>query len=227
MKLFKVVLFVMVAAVLSLSSPVQAAENTVKVGAILSITGPASFLGAPEARIRRGLYGVDFDAIAPAYERRLAAAGGWKALFWLCLGVVLGTVLSRRLANAQIAYRGSGELANAAQPGWGTRMGVLLLESGQAADAVAELENAVKTSPTAANRFALATAYLKARQNEKALPLIAAAVQQEPRNVELRLTLGRLLREAKNMPGAAQEFLNAAQADPKSKDAWRELASTL
>ena len=33
-----------------------------------------------------------------------------------------GTVLSRRLANAQIAYRGSGELANAAQPGWGTRV---------------------------------------------------------------------------------------------------------
>jgi flagellar L-ring protein precursor FlgH len=31
------------------------------------------------------------------------------------------TVLSRRLANAQIAYRGTGELANAAKAGWGTR----------------------------------------------------------------------------------------------------------
>ena len=31
------------------------------------------------------------------------------------------TVQSRRLANAQIAYRGSGDLANAARPGWGTR----------------------------------------------------------------------------------------------------------
>jgi tetratricopeptide (TPR) repeat protein len=107
------------------------------------------------------------------------------------------------------------------------RMGVLLLENGQAADAVAELENAVKTSPTAANRFALATAYLKSKQNDKALPLIAAAVEQEPRNVELRLTLGRLLREAKNLPGAAKEFYNAAQADPKSLTAWRELSSTL
>jgi tetratricopeptide (TPR) repeat protein len=112
-------------------------------------------------------------------------------------------------------------------PGARERMGVLLLENGQAADAVTELENAVKTSPTAANRFALATAYLKAKQNDKALPLIAAAVQQEPKNVELRLTLGRLLRESKNLPGAAQEFLNAAQVDPKSRDAWRELASTL
>ena len=26
------------------------------------------------------------------------------------------------LANAQIAYRGSGDLANAERPGWGTRM---------------------------------------------------------------------------------------------------------
>jgi len=32
-----------------------------------------------------------------------------------------GTVQSRRLANAQIAYRGSGELAQASQGGWGTR----------------------------------------------------------------------------------------------------------
>jgi len=107
------------------------------------------------------------------------------------------------------------------------RMGVLLLESGQAADAVTELENAVKTSPTAANRYALATAYLKAKQNDKALPLIAAAVQQEPKNVELRLALGRLLREGKNLPGAAQEFLQAANADATAKEPWRELASTL
>jgi len=32
-----------------------------------------------------------------------------------------GTVQSRRLANAQITYRGTGDLAAAAAPGWGTR----------------------------------------------------------------------------------------------------------
>jgi flagellar L-ring protein precursor FlgH len=31
-----------------------------------------------------------------------------------------GTVNSRRLANAQISYRASGDLANASKPGWGT-----------------------------------------------------------------------------------------------------------
>lgn len=112
-------------------------------------------------------------------------------------------------------------------PGARERLGVLLINSGQAADAVAELEAAVKSSPTIANRFALATAYLKSGQNAKARPLIEAALEQEPANVDLRLTLGRILRESKNLPAAAQEFLKAAQADPKSSAAWNELASTL
>lgn len=33
-----------------------------------------------------------------------------------------GSVQSRRLANAQIAYRGTGELANASRGGWGTQL---------------------------------------------------------------------------------------------------------
>ena len=33
-----------------------------------------------------------------------------------------GTVQSLRLANAQIAYRGSGDLANATKVGWGTSL---------------------------------------------------------------------------------------------------------
>ena len=32
-----------------------------------------------------------------------------------------GTVQSKRLSNAQIAYRGSGEGADASRAGWGTR----------------------------------------------------------------------------------------------------------
>ena len=32
------------------------------------------------------------------------------------------TVQSRRLANAQISYRGTGDVANAAKPGWGTNL---------------------------------------------------------------------------------------------------------
>ena len=32
-----------------------------------------------------------------------------------------GSVLSKRIANAQFTYKGTGDLANAAQQGWGTR----------------------------------------------------------------------------------------------------------
>jgi glycosyltransferase involved in cell wall biosynthesis len=38
-------------------------------------------LGAPPARIRRGLYGVDFDRLAPALGRRLARPDGWPRAF--------------------------------------------------------------------------------------------------------------------------------------------------
>lgn len=42
-------LFVFILAVMSLAAPVLAAD-TIKIGAILAVTGPASFLGAPEAK---------------------------------------------------------------------------------------------------------------------------------------------------------------------------------
>ena len=107
------------------------------------------------------------------------------------------------------------------------RLGVLLIEQGEAADAVAQLEKAVAESPTTANRLALATAYLKAKQNDKAAPLLTQAAAAEPGNAELRLTLGRIYREAKRLPDAAREFLAAAQLDPKMKPAWSELGATL
>jgi len=38
-------------------------------------------LGATESRIRRGLYGVDFDGLAPLYDERAAAPPGWPRRF--------------------------------------------------------------------------------------------------------------------------------------------------
>lgn len=58
-------------------------------------------------------------------EKQLALSEGAEAI--QISGIVRptdispnNTVQSRRLANAQIAYRGTGDLANAAKPGWGT-----------------------------------------------------------------------------------------------------------
>jgi tetratricopeptide (TPR) repeat protein len=107
------------------------------------------------------------------------------------------------------------------------RLGVLLLEQGEAADAIAQLEKAVAESPTTANRLALATAYLKAKQNAKAAPLLTQAAAAEPGNAELRLALGRIYREDKRLPDAAREFLAAAQINANLKPAWSELGATL
>lgn len=107
------------------------------------------------------------------------------------------------------------------------RMGGLLLEGGQAADAIPQLEEAVAKSPTTANRFALAAAYMRSSQPAKAAPLLEQAVASEPRNFDLRLTFGRALRDLRQFPNAAREFFGAAQIRPDSVEAWSELAGVL
>jgi tetratricopeptide (TPR) repeat protein len=112
-------------------------------------------------------------------------------------------------------------------PGARERLGELLLESGQASAAVEPLEQAYKQSPTAANRYALAMAYVNNKALEKAEPLLAEAVASEPSNIELRMTYGRVLRDQRKFPGAAQEFYKVAQVKADYVEAWTELATML
>jgi len=111
-------------------------------------------------------------------------------------------------------------------------LGSLMLQNGRAADAVPSLEQAVAKSPTAANHYALAAAYLRSKKPEKAEPQLVEALKLEPKNLELRLTYGRLLRDQgvkdKNKYfAAANEFLRAVQTKPDSLEAWRELTGML
>lgn len=107
------------------------------------------------------------------------------------------------------------------------RMGELQLEAGKSDEAAANLEAAVAKSPTPANKLALAMAYLRLKQIEKALPLLAQAVEAEPSNAELRMTYGRALRDAHRYLDAAQQFYRATQLKPDSKPAWSEFAAVL
>ncbi len=112
-------------------------------------------------------------------------------------------------------------------PGAKERVGELLLESGQAATAIPQLEEAVKDAPTATNRIALATAYVQNKQPDRAAPLFEQALQAEPKNLDLRMSYARTLRELKKYPAAAQEFYRVVQAKPDSSDAWGDLAGML
>ena len=107
------------------------------------------------------------------------------------------------------------------------RLGELLLEGGDAEKAIPELEAAVAKSPTPANRYALAAAYIKTNDYAKAEPLIRASLEQEPANDELRLQYARVLRQQKKYPPAAEQFLKVAQAKPDRAEAWSELAGVL
>jgi len=129
---------------------------------------------------------------------------------------------AKRPAEAVALYREFPDLPAARE-----RMGQLLLESGQAADAIPQLEQAVAKSPTTANRFALAAAYMRASLPAKAVPLLDQAVAAEPRNYDLRLTYGRALRDLRQFGDATREFFLAAKIKPDSVEAWSELAGVL
>lgn len=107
------------------------------------------------------------------------------------------------------------------------RMGVLLLRAGDLEGAAAELEAAVRMSPTRANRTALAQTYLDLKQPERAAAVLEAVVAAEPRDFELRIHFGRILRDQRNIAGAIEQFRAATQIDPNAAIAWSELAGML
>ncbi|HLX42334.1 MAG TPA: tetratricopeptide repeat protein [Bryobacteraceae bacterium] len=125
-------------------------------------------------------------------------------------------------AEAIAIYRGFPE-----NPGAQERMGALLSESGHAADGIPALEMAVGKSPTAANRVALAQAYVKNNQPDKAVPLVAQALAAEPDDFELRMYYGRLLRDQRKFPEAVAQFQAAAKLQPKEVKPWNETAGVL
>ncbi len=107
------------------------------------------------------------------------------------------------------------------------RLGHLLLEAGQPAEAVPHLEWVVAKSPTAANRAALALAHARSGETQRALEEMRQTVAAYPDDVELRLLYGRLLRDQRRFAEAAAEFLRYAQARPDCAQGWSELAAML
>jgi len=112
-------------------------------------------------------------------------------------------------------------------PGAQERLGALLLASGQAKESIARFQAAVAESPTPANRAALATAYLKNKEPDKALPVIEKVLAADSNDLELRLLHGRILRDQRKFAEAARDFLAATKIQPDSAEAWSELASVL
>ena len=129
---------------------------------------------------------------------------------------------NKQLKEAAVIYGKFPENAAARE-----RLGELLLESGESAQAIPQLEAAVNNSPTTANRYALAHAYVSNKQVQKALPLLEDALKAEPGHIGLRAMYGRSLRELKRYPGAAEQFLLVAKSKPQDAEASSDLAGML
>ena len=103
----------------------------------------------------------------------------------------------------------------------------LQLDTRQAAAAIPVLEAAIIRDPSVANRLALADAYRDTKQTEKAMVQLQLALKAEPGNYQLRMDLGRVLRDQRRMIPAAEQFAEAARLKPDSVPALHELASAL
>ncbi len=112
-------------------------------------------------------------------------------------------------------------------PGAQERLGTLLLKAGKAAEAVPCFQIAVAKSPTEANRAGLAEAYLKNKQPDKAQPVVEQILASDPDNFDIRMLHGRLIRDQRKFPEAAEEFERATKLKPDSEQAWSELAGVL
>jgi Tfp pilus assembly protein PilF len=106
-------------------------------------------------------------------------------------------------------------------------LGTLMLDNKQYADAIPRLEAAYAKDATQANRAALSASYIFAGQVEKALPLLAKAVETEPGNYDLRMMYARALRDRKQYPAAARQFYDAAKLQPREAKTWNELGNML
>jgi len=105
------------------------------------------------------------------------------------------------------------------------RLAQLLVANGNAAAAIPNLELAVKTTPSVANRLALADAYKLNKQTDRAIEQLRLAVASEPSNYDLRMDLGREFRDAHKAAETIEQFTAAAKLRPDSVKAWNELAT--
>jgi tetratricopeptide (TPR) repeat protein len=107
------------------------------------------------------------------------------------------------------------------------RLGRLMLQNQQYADAIPKLEETYKRDPTQNNRTALAAAYVFTGKVDQALPLLAQSVEAAPGDFELRMMYARALRDRKQFPASADQFYQAAKLKPSDPKTWTQLGGML
>ena len=176
---------------------------------------PAAHLGLARALARQG----KLSEAAPQFREAAALdPNGRDAL----LELAENYEKNKQPAEAMALYRQFPGNIGAEE-----RLGALLLETKQYAEAASHLEQAYAKDPTDANRAALAQAYMLSGDAAKAVPLWEKAVASAPADYSLRMAYGRALRDLRQFPAAAAQFQQATRLKADDPRAWSELGAAL
>ena len=107
------------------------------------------------------------------------------------------------------------------------RLGALLLANGQYAEAVAQYEAAAQIKPSPEDDWNLARAYVGAERAGDATPLLQKLAAADPRNYDVRLLLGNILKAQRNFLAAQKELEAAVALRPDLPNAYVDLANVL
>jgi len=186
----------------------------------LNPASPATEVGLAQALAQQTPWHADQLPEAEKHFRKAAAIDAAYKPALLQLGELYET--AKQFPQAIAIYR---EFPD--NPGAQERMGALLSQSGNTADGILALESAVAKSPTPANRVALAQAYVKNKQPEKAIPLVAQVLAAQPDDYDLRMFYARMLRDQRKFSDAAPQFLAASKLKPDAVQPWNEMVGLL
>jgi tetratricopeptide (TPR) repeat protein len=175
---------------------------------------------APQSGLGRSL--LKQSKVSEAADRLLAAAAIDPQYKDDLLELAAEFEKSKMFEEAIALYRRFPDNAAAKE-----RVAQLLIATRSLAAAIPALEATVKQSPTRANRIMLADAYKMNKQTDKEIEQLQLVVVSDPADFEVRMYLGRELRDQRQFVPAAQQFAAAAKIRPDSVKAWNELAAVL
>ena len=107
------------------------------------------------------------------------------------------------------------------------RLGAMLLANGQYAEAAAQYEAAAQIKPSPEDDWNLARAYVGAERAKDATPLLQKLAAADPRNYDVRLLLGNMLKAQRNFQAAQKELEAAVALRPDLPNAYVDLANVL
>ena len=117
--------------------------------------------------------------------------------------------------NARAVQVLSTALKSTDTPAIRSALGLALVRSDKAAEALPHLEQAYRQDPTQLGTgVLLAQLYLRARQPQRALTLAEALVKRDPRRAELHNLLGEVRAQLADRPRARAAFEQALKIDP-------------